>query len=164
MNPALVSSVLLAATMSACAADRRPPSVGGTWSGHVKLATCPQCETWMSLDLSETSTGNVTGVLINGTSGSIDFSSGAAYVVGTRAQDSISLVATIPCDSLWRGSRLRLTFRGKVSSRGDTVSGEFVQRFSRDAVRIPMTLSRALIDSSIREEFTRLRTECGAAA
>ncbi len=118
----------------------------------------------MSLDLSETSTGNLTGILVNGTSSAVDFSSGAARVVGTRAADSLSLVATIPCDSLSRESRLRLTFRGKVSSRGDTVRGEFVYRLSRDVLRIPMSLSRAPLDSAILDEFKQLMTECGAAA
>ncbi len=164
MNPTLTACVLLAATISACAAEGLEPPVGGIWNGHAKSAVCPQCETWISLELTETSTGNLRGVLMSGTSSAIDFSSGAAYVVGTRGGDSISLVATIPCDSV-RGPkpRLRLTYRGKVWPRGDTVSGTFIYRLSRDTVRIPMTLSRASIDSSLVDEFRKLKLECAAA-
>ena len=166
MNPALVTCGVLAATISAyaCATDGPQPSIAGTWNGHTKLAACSQCETWMSLELSETSTGNLKGVLMTGTSSAIDFSSGAAYVVGTRGTDSLSLVATILCDSV-RGPkpRLRLTFRGKVWPRGDTVSGTFIYRVSSEAVRIPMTLSRAPTDSSIADEFRKLKVDCAAA-
>jgi hypothetical protein len=164
MNPTLVACVVLAGITSARAARGLEPSVGGTWNGHTKSAVCQQCEIWISLELSETSTGNLRGVLMSGTSSAIDFSSGAAYVLGTRGGDSISLVATIPCDSA-RGPRprLRLTYRGKVWPRGDTVSGAFIYRLSRDTVRIPMTLSRASIDSSIVDEFRKLRLGCAAA-
>ncbi len=161
LDRAFLPCVLLA-ILGGCAADHRDASVSGTWAGYVK-DVCPQCESWINLDLHETSAGNVTGVYGDHTSGHIDFFTSAAFIQGRRSGDSISLIATMPCDSTWRATTL--AFRGRISRGGDSLTGEFSYWYSATiSGRIPIALLRAPIDSSILTELRSLRVECNAAA
>ena len=160
---ALLCCALLAAVGVGCAGERSV-HVSGTWVGHLKdVDPCPQCESWIGLDLHETSTGNVTGVYGDHTDGRIDFTIWAGYIVGSRAGDSLSLIVTMPCDSTWRPSTLG--FRGRVSPQGDSLSGELSYHVTpRISGRIPIVLNRGPVDSSILAEFRTLKVACNAAA
>ena len=153
---------LLLALLAGCASEHPAVSVTGTWTGHVKDTACARCESWLTMDLSETAAGNVTGVFGDHSHDEVDFSTSAAYVVGSRTGDSISLIATMPCDSMWSGTTLR--FLGWLSRGGDSVSGELAFTWSTHSDRIPLVLSRGPIDSNIFAEMRNLKIECHAAA
>jgi hypothetical protein len=162
VNPLQLSPLFVAAAFSACAVGKPDAPVSGTWIAHTRVTTCPQCETWFNLDLYENSQGIVTGVVGNETHGEIDGTISAAYVVGNRVGDSITLVVTVPCDSSARRGIQGL--RGLVSPRGDTLSGEFWSRLSTPTLRIPLIFHRGAIDSVILKEIEKLTATCDAAA
>jgi hypothetical protein len=162
MNSAARSWFLFALMLAACAPDHRRAAVSGAWIGHTEDTSCAQCENWFTLDLSETSAGKVRGVFGAYTVGEIDMSTTGAYVAGSRVGDSISLIATMPCDSSWGGTTLG--FHGGVSARGDSVRAELSFRFSTHSERIPLILTRGPIDSVILADMKRLKAECPAAA